>query len=98
MKKQYEKPLMAVERYTLTQTIANCALEIGYNSADCVKADVDATPHMKDLAWDATSGGIGWFNDNSCAQQISEYINITGSTGEDGVCYHTNANAAFGST
>lgn len=96
MKKQYEKPMMAVERYALTQAIAGCVRRIGFYSAECVQKDADATSDMKDLAWGTD---IAWFYGEACEFDIAFYIGTDGeSNGEDGVCYHTNANAAFGST
>lgn len=83
----YEKPMMAVERYELTQTIAACVKKIGFSDSQCVMNDVDATNHMKSMAyvnnWFIQSGTAGcgtWPEDMS---------------GEDGSCYHTNANAYF---
>ena len=87
MKMPYEKPMMAIERYELTQSIATCETKIGFNSAACVKKDPDATPQMKDFAW-----SDGWFN-SDCADG---YV-VTPGDGEDFLCYHTNANAAFSS-
>ncbi len=51
MKKQYEKPTLAVEYYQLTQAIAACVTKIGFLNSDCVKKDPDATNKMKDLAY-----------------------------------------------
>lgn len=85
MKIPYEKPMMAIERYELTQTIASCATKIGFLDSDCVKNDPDATNQMKDLAWS------GFFTDGNCdafAQDMD---------GFDSICYHTNASAAFSS-
>lgn len=86
MKMPYEKPMMAIERYELTQTIASCATKIGFLSSECVKNDPDATNQMKDLAWS------GFFTDvNNCddyPEGMDEF---------DSICYHTNANAAFSS-
>ena len=90
MKKQYEKPMMAVERYALTQAIAGCVRRIGFYSAECVQKDADATSDMKDLAWGTD---FAWFYGGKCAYNVDVELDD-----EDGVCYHTNANAAFGST
>lgn len=87
MKKTYTKPLLAVEHYELTQTIANCATKIGFlGSSDCVKNDPDATDQMKDLAWS------GFFMDKNGCREYPE-----GMDAFDSICYHTNANAAFNS-
>jgi len=85
VKKTYTKPLLAVEHYELTQTIASCATKIGFLDSECVLKDPDATPQMKDLA------SIGWFTGGKCADAAE------GMDGADGICYHTNINAAFNS-
>ena len=83
MKKTYMAPAIAIERYELTQSIAACSIKIGFLSSDCVKKDPDATDQMRDLAW------TGFFTDNKCD------LSAVGMDGNDGICYHTNANAAF---
>ncbi|MBO5158436.1 MAG: hypothetical protein J6B94_02445 [Lachnospiraceae bacterium] len=50
MKMAYETPMIAVEHYELTQTIASCDVKIGFSSEECVLNDSDATWQMKDLA------------------------------------------------
>lgn len=82
MKKQYEKPTLAVEYYQLTQAIAACVTKIGFLDSACVKQDPDATNQMKNLAWE------GYFM-TGCDQSA------TGMDQNDSICYHTNASAAF---
>ena len=85
MKKQYEKPMLAVEYYQLSQSIAACVTKIGFLDSECVKKDPDATNKMKDLAWS------DYFAEGNCSAfpvGMDEY---------DSICYHTNANAAFNS-
>lgn len=84
MKKQYEKPTLAVEYYQLTQAIAACVTKIGFLDSDCVKKDPDATHHMKDLAY------AGYFV-SGCDQVPTDMDQ------NDSICYHTNASAAFNS-
>ena len=86
MKKTYTKPLLAVEHYELTQTIASCATKIGFTNSGCVIKDPDATNQMKDLALS------GFFT-----EQGSCDIYAIGMDGADKICYHTNASAAFNS-
>lgn len=85
MKKPYEKPLLAVEHFALTQSISSCA-GIKINSVDalCVLKDPDSTNVMRNLA------------------HRKGFLNPCGIDGKDlsghmydGVCYHTNINAAF---
>lgn len=86
MKKLYEKPMLVVERYELTQTIANCSIKIGFLDSACVKNDSSATDEMKSLAWS------NWFTTaGGCTKTV------TGGSSDDGICYHTNINAAFNS-
>lgn len=81
------KPLVAVERYELTQAIASCTTKIGFLDSGCVKDDPDATSQMKNLAWS------NWFVDaKNCPEGYPE-----GMDKYDSICYHTNANAAFNS-
>lgn len=93
MKRQYEKPMLYVEHYSLTQSIASCGGTIKIYSSSAVPGnsdvlnDPDATYYMIDWAKKGgfLSGGDG------CA------IKLNGYTDRDGVCYHTNSNAAFNS-
>lgn len=86
MKKIYTKPMLAVERYELTQTVATCnTYKIGLNSNTCVLNDPDSPDPMKNLAY------IGFFLEGHCdifSKNMSE---------NDGICYHTSVNAAFNS-
>lgn len=83
MKMKYEKPLIAVEKYALTQTIASCSTKIGFEDSGCVLNDPDAPDGFRNLA------GIGYFVDEVC----SFVPNIKDE--RDNICYHTSANAMF---
>ena len=85
VKKQYEKPMLAVEYYQLSQSIAACETKIGFLNSECVIKDPDATKQMKHLA------GIDFFVEGNCDAPP------TGMDENDSICYHTNANAAFNS-
>ena len=85
MKKKYVTPMIAVEHYELTQSIANCAIKIGHYDSQCVLKDRDASWEMKDFA------EMGWFSAGQCVEAAD------GMEGTDGICYHTSANIAFGS-
>lgn len=83
MKKPYLKPLIAVEYYSLTQSISSCsAIKINFLNRDCVMRDPDATNDMRNWAF------RGGFLDTSCVIDMSGYRT-------DSICYHTNVNAAF---
>lgn len=83
VKKQYEKPMLAVEYYQLSQSIAACATKIGFQNSECVKNDPDATNQMKNLAW------ADYFVEGFCTKYPE------GMDTNDKICYHTNAGAAF---
>lgn len=87
MKKHYEKPLVAIEYFELTQTIASCNIKIGFLDRLCVLQDPDTPGSMRDMAKNFyfTSGADG------CMKSV-----VSGST-DDGICYHTSANSAFNS-
>lgn len=84
MKKQYIKPMLAVEYYELTQAIAACATKFGLMDSACVLNDADATDQMKDLAY------VGFFIEAGGCGAFPE-----GMDASDAICYHTNANSAF---
>lgn len=86
MKKTYQKPMMAVEQFALTQSIATCETKIGFLSSECVKKDPDATEQMKDFAYS------GFFTEAGSCDQYA-----IGMDDFDKICYHTNAGAAFNS-
>ena len=85
MKKQYEKPMLAVEYYQLSQSIAACETKIGFLDSACVINDSDATSKMKDLAYS------DYFVEGACEDYPE------GMDAYDAICYHTNLNAAFSS-
>lgn len=86
MKKKYTAPMISIEHYELTQSIASCETKIGFLSSDCVKKDPESTDKMKDLAWS------GFFTDSTNCGAYPE-----GMDKSDSICYHTNASAAFNS-
>ena len=85
MKRNYVTPAIAVEYYNLTQSIAVCDRKIGLTDSLCVINDYeDATDDMREWAYDK------WF-----LAGCEKYAEEMGAN--DGMCYHTNANAAFAS-
>lgn len=86
LKKKYEKPLVAVEHYELSQAIAGCLIKIGPNGSNtCIRTDRDTPAAMRSAAND------GWFADSTCLPISIAYPGQT----FDGICYHTQASAAF---
>lgn len=78
--KQYTKPMIAVERFALTQQIASCgAMKINSMDMNCVLSAADAPSEMKDLAL------VGFFMEGACPR-----------TATDGaICFNTSTNMAF---
>ncbi len=85
MKKAYNKPIVLMESFGVTQMLSNCTLRIGFQDENCVLNDTDSTDDMKILAWNS------YFNAGACAwyPQDQDF--------EEGVCYHTSVNLAFSS-
>ena len=86
MRRRYITPRIAVERYELTQTIADCSVKIGaQGSTDCVITDGDAPDQMKDLAYE-----FGSFISTGPCEDVAK-----GDEYADGICYHTNTVLTF---
>lgn len=83
MKLKYEKPLIAVEQYALSQAIAACPTQVGYNDNICMAKDEDVPGPMRDLA------ATGMFGEGRCVESTIDM----GS--DDNVCYHTNVSLLF---
>lgn len=84
MKKIYRKPQILVERFELTQNLANCAISINAQDIGCVLNSSQATPEMKDLAIQ------GYFAAGCIRQPVAGAPYIT-------FCYLTADGLAFGS-
>ena len=84
MKIQYQKPLVAVEYFQLSQSIAACITKIGFLNAECIIKDENAPFRMKDMA------DIGYFLDIHNCDFAAEEMDLG-----DGICVHTSANATF---
>ena len=83
MKLKYEKPLIAVEQYALSQAIAACPTQVGYNDNICMAKDEDVPELMRDLA------ATGMFGEGRCEEPT------IGMDFDDNVCYHTNVSLLF---
>ena len=83
MKKPYLKPLVAVEYFSLTQSISSCVnIRINFIDSRCVLNDPGATNEMRN--WAFRKGFLG----DACVIDMSGYQS-------DSICYHTNINSAF---
>lgn len=79
--KTYTKPAVLVERFSVTESLANCnAMRLNFMDTKCVLDSPNATDEMKGLAlmgFFMTSGG--------CPQQATD----------GALCFITSANMAF---
>ena len=89
MKRVYEKPMLAVEHFSLTQSIAGCpAIRIaGTGSSEDVLNDPSSTPTMKNLA-----RAFYFLSTGGCRRSAD---NMTEGTGSDTICYHGPIRTAF---
>ena len=83
MKMKYEKPMVAVDLYQLTQSIAGCSISVGFINSGCFLESPNVPPQMKAFA------ANGWFVDGSCD------VHTVAGTTYDGMCFHTQANGAL---
>jgi hypothetical protein len=81
MKLKYEKPMVAVDRYELSQSIAGCVIIVNYTDSNCF-LNSGVPDLFKELA------SSGWFV-GGCALFTQDGASF------DGVCIHTSANAAL---
>lgn len=84
MKLKYEKPLIAVERYALSQAIASCPTKVGFGDNVCMAKDDDVPTLMQEMA------SYGYFGEGRCVMEATGYED-----NYDGVCYHTNVGLLF---
>ncbi len=84
MKMKYEKPMIAVENFELSQAIAACVTKIGFNNSGCVAHDNDLPDEIRAL------GHAGYFYDSQGCDPL-----ISSMPENDKICYHSAANMMF---
>ncbi|MBQ9762434.1 MAG: hypothetical protein IJV82_05080 [Oscillospiraceae bacterium] len=91
MKKCYEKPMVQVEYFSLTQAIAACpGIKIkGVGSSQDVLDDSDATEYMKSYA-----KAFGFLSSGNCLRVMDGFAEPGGSGGNT-ICYHGPVVSAF---
>lgn len=89
MKLKYEKPMVAVDRYELTQAIAGCSIKVNSIDRLCFTLDEDVPDKLKSFAMVE-----GWFVDGTSGLSACT-VWIKAGDGHDGYCYHTQANGAL---
>ena len=86
MKMKYEKPMVAVDRYELSQAIAGCnAIKVCLEGNACFLRDPDVPAITKAYA------ANGWFTSSAKDCLIKTVNGVT----YDGICYHTQVNGAL---
>ncbi len=80
MKMKYEKPMIAVENFELSQAIAACVTKISFNNHICVQEDPDAMEF-----WGLAHQG--YFTEN-CKFSADSPEN-------DSICYHSAVSLIF---
>lgn len=91
MKMKYEKPMVAVDRYELSQSIAGCEnIKVSYTDSGCFLLDPDVPFILKSHAM-----GNLWFADDTCGNVVVEGEVLDGGAVYDGFCYHTQANSVL---
>ncbi len=84
MKMEYQKPIVAVEHYKLSQSIAACSIQINSLSHACVLNDDDTPPEMRSIAYLFPEYFSSDCSEN--AAHIQDY---------DSICAHTQVSACF---
>lgn len=81
MKAKYQKPMVAVDLYKLSQAIAGCSIKVNYNSSLCYLTDSSVPPALVGYAAE------GWFTAEGACVKKAEDGQVF-----DGFCYHTQGN------
>ena len=84
---KYEKPIVAVDLYELTQSIAGCTITVSFTDSGCFLNSPNVPPEMKAFA------ANGWFVESNCL--IHTVAGTTYDVVYDGMCFHTPANGAL---
>ncbi len=84
MKMKYQKPLVAVEHYKLSQSIAACAIQINSLDNVCVRNDDDTPQQVRDSAFVFPE-----LFSTPCEENAAHIQD------NDSICYHTAISACF---
>lgn len=84
MKMEYKKPMVAVEHYKLSQSIAACSIQINSLDNMCVIRDNDSPPEMRSIALLYPE-----YFSTDCASNAAHI------QGNDSICFHTQVSACF---
>lgn len=90
MKLTYQKPLVAVERFELSQSIAACSIKIALSSNACVRRDVDTPDEMRSIAF-----SYPMYFAQGCDQAGGYDVIASSDFNNDLLCYHTQTSATF---
>ena len=90
MKMKYQKPMIAVEQYELSQSIVACSIKISMASNSCVRRDSDTPDEMRSIAFNYPM----YFAQQCDGSGELDVVNGSGIP-KDALCYHTQTNATF---
>jgi hypothetical protein len=93
MKMKYEKPMVAVDQFKLSQAIAGCSISVGFTDSLCFLTSNEVPAATKNLA------AMGYFTADGCGMIIDAGItfdkNGNPTNNYDGICIHTQVNGAI---
>lgn len=92
MKLSYQKPMVAVEHFSLSQSIAGCTIKIGFGSNACVQGDSDTPPEMMSIA---VRNPLYFAEGCTEGGQLDVINNDIPGVPKTKLCYHTQTNATF---
>lgn len=90
MKLNYQKPVVAVEHFELSQSIAACTIKIGFANNACVQMDEHTPLEMFSIAVTNPMYFAGGCTEAGHFDVINNDI-----VPKDDLCYHTQTNATF---
>lgn len=94
MKMKYEKPMVSVDQFKLSQAIAGCSINVAYTGSLCFLTSSEALEATKALA------SIGYFTEQgNCVATMDAGVTFdkygNPSNNYDGICIHTQVNGAI---
>ena len=92
MKLHYQKPMVAVEHFSLSQSIAGCSIKIGFASNTCVQNDSDTPPEMLSIA---VQNPLYFAEGCTEGGQLDVITNEIPGVPHTMLCYHTQTSATF---
>lgn len=90
MKMKYQKPMVSVDQFKLSQAIAGCGFNVGFTDSLCFLTSKETPAATKALA------ALGYFTPDGCDLVINAGVTFdehgNPSNNYDGICIHTQVN------